>query len=78
MSRRVDRPLVIGENAKLVIDTSAYPADGRGVTVLRSAGCEGVFSDVELTGAFADKAVLQYGGTYIRLAIPKGLALTIR
>lgn len=71
-------PLVIGENAKLVIDTSAYPADGRGVTVLRSAGCEGVFSDVELTGAFADKAVLQYGGTYIRLAIPKGLALTIR
>ena len=70
--------LTIGANAKLVVDTSAYPVDGRSVTLIRYGEREGEFSSVELTGAFAEKAELRYGPQALRMIAPRGLVLTVR
>jgi len=71
--------LVLGANAKLVVDTSAYPANGRGVCLIRCpGGIEGEFSDVELTGAFAAKARLVCGKRSVRLKIPRGLMIILK
>ena len=76
--RATDR-IVIGANAKLVVDTADYPVDGRGITLFSCpGGIEGEFADVTLTGAFADKTRLVYGPTSIRLPGTRGLALIVR
>lgn len=76
---RATDKIVIGANAKLVVDTADYPVVGRGVTLFSCpGGVEGRFSDVKLTGAFAERSKLEYGPTSVRLTGTCGLMMIVR
>lgn len=74
----VEGGLVIGANAKLVVDATAYPEKGRSVTLVEAGSVTGAFGTIELDGGSNDRLSVVYTSRGIVLKNERGMSVIVR